>query len=322
MGFSGSRKEKVTTELHRHLDASIRPATLLKLAQNKGLEGQSTSVTAFTEKLILKTPLPNLNSVLEKFKLFQFVLDSPEILEQVAYEAVEDCQSEGLRQVELRYSPSFVSEHNALNWEDILDAFETGIQKATQKYPIKVGLICIAVRDHGLEQVEKTIEFFLKYKARFVGLDLAGQEKKYPCKLYENAFAKAIKIKAHITIHAGEDSGPENIWQAIALLGAQRIGHGISFYKDPQLTSFLSSNSICLEMCPTSNWITQAVKRLSEHPIKKALESNIAVCINTDDPGIFGNSMPYEEKVCLNQVGLKQADIKKCRENALKHSFI
>src|SRR4051794_35637211 len=96
------------TELHRHLDVSVRLPTLLRLAQERGLEAQGTSVAAFGEKIILRKPLSDLSSVLATFTLFQHVLDRPEVMEQVAYEVVEDCRAEGTRKVELRFSPSFV----------------------------------------------------------------------------------------------------------------------------------------------------------------------------------------------------------------------
>ena len=91
---------------------------------------------------------------------------------------------------------------------------------------MNAGLICIASRDYGPENVDKTIEFFLKNSNQFIGLDLAGNEANYPCRLFEASFKKAQQIGAKITIHAGEASGPENIWEAIELLGANRIGHG------------------------------------------------------------------------------------------------
>src|SRR5690349_1154333 len=96
------------TELHRHLDVSVRSETMLKLAQERGLESQSTSLEEFRKKIFLKKPLTDLASVLATFSLFQKVLDRPEVLEEVAFEVIEDCYREGTRKVELRFSPSFV----------------------------------------------------------------------------------------------------------------------------------------------------------------------------------------------------------------------
>lgn len=311
------------TELHRHLDVSIRTTTLLRLAQERGLETQSTSLERFREKLIIRKPMTDLNAVLGQFTFFQKVLDRPETLEQVAYEVVEDCRAEGTRKVELRFSPSFVCQYSHLPWEAALAGFERGVQRALKTFPeMRAGLLCIASRDYGADEVLKTVEFFLKHQNRFVGLDLAGNEIQFPCRIFESSFKKAITAKAKITIHAGEASGPENIWEAIELLGARRIGHGISSVQDPKLMDKLAREKICLEMCPTSNWLTRAVPSFEEHPLPKVLRAGIPVCINTDDPGIFDVTLPHEIEICRKKMGMSQAEVEKCGNYAETASFI
>jgi adenosine deaminase len=313
----------VQTELHRHLDVSVRTSTLLKLAQERGLEAQSTSLNTFSENLILREPLTDLNAVLKKFTLFQHVLDHPEVLEQGAYEAIEDCQAEGTRQVELRFSPSFVCELSHLKWEDALDGFERGISRALRDNPdMRAGLICIASRNYGVDAALETVEFYLKHQHRFIGIDLAGPELGFPPALFEKAFKKAIDAGAKITVHAGEDAGPEGIWGAIELLGASRIGHGIRCVEDPKLMKYLAKHKICLEMCPTSNWLTQCVRTLKMHPLPKVLRSGIPVSINTDDPGIFGVTMQDEMRICREQMGLTDQEVKQCLAHAANATFL
>src|SRR6185312_3777983 len=175
---------------------------------------------AFREKIVLRRPHQDLSSVLATFELFQKVLDRPEALERVAFEVVEDCYREGTRKLELRFSPSFVSEKNGLRWEDVLAGFSAGVQRATKQYPeIRVGLLCIGTRDYGSEEVERTVEFFLANRERFVGFDLAGNEVGFPCSRFESSFKKLRNSGAPITVHAGEASGPENIWEAVEILG-------------------------------------------------------------------------------------------------------
>ncbi|MEK6704941.1 MAG: adenosine deaminase [Bdellovibrionota bacterium] len=310
-------------ELHRHLDISIRTRTLLQLAQKRGLEPQSTSIASFTDKFILRKPLRDLNAVLAKFKIFQKILDRPEVLATVAFEAVEDCRAEGITQVELRFSPSFVCELNSMSWEDALSGFESGIRRALESYPeINVGLICIASREYGAQVASDLVDFFLRNRNRFIGIDLAGNESDFPCRLFEEPFKKASKHGAKITVHAGEASGPESMWEAIDLLGATRIGHGIACVKDGALMKYLAENKICLEMCPTSNWITGAVESLQAHPLPIALRAGVPVCINTDDPGIFGVTLSHEAGLCENLMGLSKKEIELCQEHARAASFI
>ncbi|MBY0472053.1 adenosine deaminase [bacterium] len=311
------------TELHRHLDVSVRLTTLLELAKKQGKTGSSTSLEEFGRKVYLRDPMRTLAEVLDTFTLFQKVLDKPETLERVAYEVVEDCYNEGTRRVELRFSPSFACETSGMPWEAALASFENGIARARKKFPdIEVGLICIASRDYGPEPVAETVDFFLKNRNRFVALDLAGNEAGFPCKLFEEAFRPAVKAGAPITVHAGEGAGPENIWAAIEYLGARRIGHGISCVQDPKLLQELQRRQICLEMCPTSNWITQAVKQIEEHPLPKVLRAGIPVCINTDDPGVFGVTLPHEKNLCRTRMGMSEAEIQMTDDHAFRFSFL
>ena len=311
------------TELHRHLDVSIRTETLLELAQERGLEGQSTRLESFRDKIILKKPLTDLRSVLSLFSFFQKVLDRPDVLERVAFEALEDCWNEGTRKIEFRYSPTFVSEYSKISWDDSLDAFYRGLQRGKHQYPgIQAGLICIASRDYGPERVEETVDHFLKHPDRFIGLDLAGNEDQFPSRLFESSFQRALRHQAKITIHAGEACGPESIWEAIELLGACRIGHGVSSIRDPKLIATLIEKKICLEMCPTSNWLTSAVPSLKQHPLPALLRQGVAVSINTDDPGVFGVTLPQEAEICRKEMGLSPEEIEQCWRSASGASFL
>lgn len=311
------------TELHRHLDVSARTSTMLRLAQERGLEAQSTSLEAFREKLIMKSPMTDLNAVLSQFSLFQMVLDRPDVLEEVAFEVVEDCRAEGTTQVELRFAPGFVCEFSKLKWEDALDGFEAGIQKALAKYPeMKAGMLCIAARNYGVDEAMRTMEFYLKHQERFIGVDLAGNEADFPSRLFEKPLKKAVSRGGKATVHAGEAAGPESIWEAVELLGAKRIGHGIRCVEDPHLMEYLAKNQICLEMCPTSNWLTQCVPSLKEHPLPQVLRAGIPVCINTDDPGIFGVTLPSEIEVCRREMGMSESEIAQCMQHAATATFL
>ncbi len=314
---------KGLTELHRHLDVCTRTTTLLELAVEAGLEGQSTSLEAFSQKVLLKEPFQNLQAVLDAFGLFSKVLKTPKIIERIAFEAAEDCWKEGIRKVEFRFSPAFMTQHSRLDWEEVLQAIEAGLQRAKTYFPdLKTGLIVIISRDLGKEAAEKTAAFYLSHQKRLIGLDLAGPEDTFPCRDFESLFQPIRKAPGtHITVHAGESAGPEQIWEAIDLLGAQRIGHGVAYAQDPKLEQELAKRRICLEMCPTSNWLTRCVPSLEAHPLPRALRAGIPVCINTDDPGAFGITLPQELEVCRTRLGLTEAEIETCQVNARSHAF-
>lgn len=310
-------------ELHRHLDVSIRLSTLHELASERGLVSQSTSLDAFAEKILIQKPMTDLPSVLESFRICQYVLDRFEVLERVAFEACEDVAREGTQAVELRFSPSFVGEFSKISWNEQLDAFEAGIQRFKALNPtFQAGLICIVSRDYGTENAEAVVDFYLKNQARLIGLDLAGNELDFPNSLFEKPFERAKKSGAKITIHSGEALGPDTLWSAMDHLGAQRIGHGIASVRDPELMRVLREKDICLEICPTSNWLTQVVPSLKEHPLPTLLRAGVPVSINTDDPTLFGNTLPGEVRISQEILGLTDSEIALCWTHAQRATFL
>lgn len=320
---------KTRTELHRHLDVAMPIATLHELAQSAGLIGESTSLKSFQEKVVIRRPLSDLNDVLSRFTLYQKVLYCRGAIERMSESAALQCAAEGLTHVELRYSPSFVSAFSSVTWEDALSAIESGIQKAKLKVPhLHTGLICIASREYGPDAVAETVDFYLKHAHRFVGVDLAGNEAENPCHLFEDAFRPVKQAKQtnpekiHVTIHAGEASGPENVWEALDLLGAERIGHGVRSLEDPLLIQHLISKQIPLENCPTSNILTRAARSYDSHPIKTFLDLGVPVTLSTDDPSIFGVTYQHEIDCITKYLGLRQADLDHLEATAQSVSFI
>lgn len=301
------------TELHRHVDCSVRPATLAALTGKTEKEIQ--------EKFWITAPLDSLQEALDRLVLFQKVLSSTKILERVAFEVVEDAFHEGIRKLELRYSPRFVSEYSKIPWEEVLRAFQCGIQKATAIYAIQVGLICILSRGEDFGMSEEAIDFAITHRNDFIAVDLAGPEAGFPCRLYENIFRKARDAGFPVTIHAGEGSGPENVWESIDLLGATRIGHGVRSIEDPVLVQRLARDQILLETCPTSNVITRAVSSWAEHPLPRFLDAGVPCSISTDDPGIFGVTMEEEFERCKKWMGMTDKDLETCNALARQHSF-
>ena len=317
------------TELHRHLDISMRLSTLLEMAEAVGVEPTGTSLDEFGERIVIRRPLGSLAEVLDTFDIVQKVLDRPEHLDRVAYETVHDCWDEGTRTAELRFSPSYVCDVSGMSWTDALSAFRSGLDRALDELPeMRAGLICIATRDFGPEAVGESVDFYLANLESFIAFDLAGKERGFPARMFADVFEplkrarEAAPERVHITIHAGEAAGPENVWEAIEILGAERIGHGIHSFEDPDLVRHLAERQICLEMCPTSNWLTGAVARLEEHPLRTALESGVAATINTDDPTIFGVTLDSEVRLAREVIGLTEEQVARSFEIAAASTFL
>lgn len=311
------------TELHRHLDVSIRTSTLHRIAIDQKLVEPSMSLERFSEKILITKPMRDLTAVLETFSIFQKALHSEAVLELIAEEATEDCAQDGIDRIEFRFSPAFITEfHPSLTWEQVLSAFERGITRAKEKYAIEVGLIAIISRDYGIDMAERTVDFLLANRDRFVALDLAGDETRFPNRAFEAPFRRAHEAGIHITVHAGESAGADSVWEAVDRLQAERIGHGIHSVEDRQLMDTLKRRKICLEVCPTSNIMTGVARSYENHPLRDLMRYGVPVCINTDDPGVFGVSLSQEIQIVKQRVWLSDDEIRQCFQWAKDSSFI
>jgi adenosine deaminase len=313
----------VQTELHRHLDVSIRASTLLEILKREGREPEKTQSEEFKRRLVLLEPMSDLPTVLNLFQTFQKAFVGAGDCARIAFEVAEDCYHEGTRRVELRWSPNFISEITGIPWEEALEGFMDGLARAKSQYPdLEAGFIGIVSRDYGVEAAKKTIRFVLDHSRSFIGLDLAGNELQWPNHQFTEVFAPARRSGIPITIHAGEASGPSEMWDAIDRLGARRIGHGVACIQDPLLMRELVRRNITLEICPTSNWLTQCAPTIEQHPVVRILREGVPVSINTDDPGVFAVTLQSEINLCRDHMGMTDDETRRILKTAHQASFL
>jgi adenosine deaminase len=312
-------------ELHRHLDCSVRWSTLIELAPQVGIT-LATTYAAQREQFLVESPMRDLGSVLKKFLNTQKVLASEEILTRVAYEACEDAFNDGIRVLELRYAPTFIADgHHTLTFEKIHRALHAGIEMAKKKLPMAVGLICIVQRIKPFAVAETVVDFVIDYKDTFIALDLADNEEGSDPKVFAPLFEKAKKAGLHITVHSGEtpmDDAALWVRDSIEILGAERIGHGIQIVRNPSVLNFVRDRGVPLEVCPISNYLTQAFATHAEHPVRKLMNSGIKVTINSDDPGVFATTLSDDYEVLQNVHGFTVAEFNQCNRHALDSSFL
>ena len=317
-------REIPKVELHRHLELSIRHSTLYELAPRFGIEVPDEET--FASRFLITEPMQDLESVLDKFLDTQWLLADEDILERVTYEACEDAFHEGVRICELRYSPTFIKDrHDNLSFEKIHEAIIKGVESAERDFPIAVGLICVIQRILPLQDADRVAQFAIDNKETFIGLDLADNEKGFDPKPFAPFFMRAKQAGLGITVHAGELKDPgsaKNVRDAIEYLGAERIGHGVQIYQNREVADFVKDHGATLELCVTSNFLTQAVGSIKEHPFRSLMESGIKTTINTDDPGIFNTDMNREYQLLRDFHGLTLEEFKRCNEVAKEASFI
>lgn len=308
--------EESWIDLHRHLDGNIRIATILEIADQNGIELPATDADGLRPYVTVTTPQPGLLEFLEKFRWSVGVLKTPEDCRRVAYENVEDAKNERLGYVELRFSPYFMGLAHAIPTEAVVEAVADGIAAGVRDFGVDVGLIGILSRTFGPGTCEHELEALLASRDRLVAVDLAGDEANFPAEWFTGHFERVRDAGLGVTIHAGEAAGPESIWNALRLLGATRIGHGVRAAEDPELMDYLGENRIGIECCPTSNIQTSTVPRYDLHPLRSFLDRGLLATINTDDPAISDIRFEDEIRVARGECGLTPEHLALCAQNA------
>ncbi len=312
-------------DLHRHLDCSMRWSTLMEIATTLKLDFPK-SPELQQKHFLVTDPMVNLGAVLNKFLIAQKVLASEEILERLAFEVCEDAFNDGIRILELRYAPTFISDgHPSLTFEKIHQSFLRGLERAEKQMPIATGLICILQRILTLDKVDRVTKFAIENKNTFLALDLADNEDGFEPKHFAPYFEAGRKAGLRTTIHSGEAPNREAgqwIRDSIEILGAERIGHGIQAIRDPEIIKLLISKNIPLEVCPYSNYLTQAFTTFENHPLRKLYDLEVSVTLNSDDPGMFASTLSDDYYLAHRYQNFSPDDFKKCNATAYKHSFI
>jgi adenosine deaminase len=309
-------------ELHRHLDGAVRLQTILDLGIQHNLPLPAFDLEGLRPHVQVTDPQPGVMAFIAKFKWMVAILVDYDAVRQISYENVEDAKREGLDYVELRFSPWFMAEAHGLDPTGVVEAVVDGITAGARDFEMRVNLIGILSRTYGPDTAKKELNALLSQSHHITALDLAGDEANFPAEWFMEPFRRARDIGWHITVHAGESAGPESVWQAIKILGAERIGHALRAVEDLSLLDYLAEYKIGIESCLTSNVQTSCVPDYASHPLKTFLEHGLCATINTDDPGISAITLPYEYEEAAPQAGLLKEQIHQAQVNALQAAFL
>lgn len=320
--------------LHDHLDGSLRPSTVVELAEKHGFAALPTKDADELGAWFHKgADTGNLPQYLKGFAFTCGVMQTKEALSRVAYEMLEDRAKDGVCYVETRFSPVFHTS-KGLYHDEIVEAVLNGLEEGSRKFNIGYGLLICGMRNmtNTLEMAELAVNFRNK---GVVGFDLAGEEGGYPPKKHIEAFQFCQRENFSITIHAGEAFGKESIWQAIQWCGAHRIGHGTRILDDitfdpktgeiismGDLAQYILDKRIPIEICLVSNLHTGAIKRLEEHPFGILYKNKFRVCLNTDNTLMSNTSMSNEFLTAIKYFNVNLDDLEKLTINAMKSAFI
>ncbi|MDD3632235.1 MAG: adenosine deaminase [Candidatus Cloacimonetes bacterium] len=310
------------TDLHVHLDGSVRVDTIIDLAKQFHIQLPTMEPTELRKLIVCDENTSSLEEYLRGFDIVNLVLQTKEALYRAAYELAEDAAKENVRYMEVRFAP-ILHTKRGLNIAEITQAVIDGLKKAERDFPIETGVIICGLRNMDPSISVKLAELAVAFKNKgVVGFDLAGSERNYPAIEHKEAFELSFKNNLNITIHAGEACGPESIFQAIHYCGAHRIGHGTHLFEDGDLLNYVNDHRIPLEICLKSNVHTKAVPDIHSHPLDFYIDYGIRVTINTDNRTISYTKVTDEYMLAINEFHLDYPTIKNVILNGFKSAFL
>jgi adenosine deaminase len=362
------------TDLHVHLDGSLRIETLIDLAREQRVDLPSRTAEGLKET-VFKERYSGLNEYLEGFRYTVAVLKTPEALERAAFELAEDCQQEGVTYVEVRFAPQ-LHISRGLGFRDVAGAVARGLERAARRHnqapdvregrrpAFHAGIIFCALRFfseefsdeyrrlfevHRYAPIDQVFRYASLEVARaasrlrsedglpIVGFDLAGQEKGYPANQHREAYQVAHEAFLGKTVHAGEDYGPESIFQAIGDCHADRIGHGTWLFDATKvgdgvadkegyvsrLAQYIADRRITVEVCLTSNQQTvpELAGDLRAHPFAEMRRRRLSVTFCTDNRLVSQTSITREILRAVEAFDLTPEEIRDFLIYGFKRSF-
>jgi adenosine deaminase len=310
--------------LHIHLEGAIRPETILDFYRRQGAAYADLTLAEVRRRMQMAPDDTSFGDFLDKFQFILGCQDRPEDLARIARECVEDAHSDGVRYIELRFSPHFIEPRSAISAEAAVEAVGAGARAGMADYPDVVATLTVIIDQRlGAAAAEDAVRWAAKYRdAGVTAIDIAGDPTVCPLSDYVSACALARDAGLGVTIHAGELQGPETVRTAVERLKAMRIGHGIRSIEDPAVIDLLLKQQVTLEVSVTSNVYTRATPSLEEHPLPRLVEAGVRVTINSDDPTIFDTTLTGEYELVKNAFGVTLADFRRMNLHAIEAAFL
>jgi adenosine deaminase len=301
-------------ELHVHLEGTISRDAYQRICRRNRIETATDIDALFTCR--------DFESFLHSFLKVVRILRHPVDFAELAYDYLKRSAANGVRHVELFLSPAtqrkFVP---ALDLDQQVRAVAEACARAEYDFGISSLLIFDMVRNLGEAEAFADLELAQRCRAyRVVGVGLGGDERNYPARDFRAAFGRAKEMGLRRTVHAGEAAGKESVVDAVELLHAERIGHGVSARGNRDVMELLRANGVAVDTCPTSNVVTGAVRHINAHPLYEFLGEGLTVTLSSDDPAFFGASLVDEYERLAGQ-GFPRVELANIARNGFKASF-
>lgn len=305
-------------ELHVHLEGSIRPETVLKLAKRHAIPVPADTVEGLTAWYSFR----DFPHFVEVYVGVSQCIRTPEDLELVAREFLDGQAAQNVLHSEVTYTASTIEKHAGIPWQDQLEALGRAKVYGEKELGISCGYILDIVRGDPPERGLEVAKWAAKGREFGVcALGVAGEERLGSAQ-YARAFDLARAEGLPVAAHAGETCGPESVRLICELTDPERIGHGVRILEDPQLTREFVHSQKTLEVCPTSNVSLGVFPSLEAHPFARMLDEGLCVTLNSDDPPMFGTTITDEFVRCAQTFDLSTDILWTLTLNAARASFL
>jgi adenosine deaminase len=303
-------------ELHLHIEGTLEPEMLFQMAARNGIETAFGSV----EALRAAYDFTDLQSFLDIYYEGANVIRTEEDFHDLTWAYLERAAADGVRRAEIFFDPQT---HTArgIPIETAILGISSALERSSE-LGLTAGLILCFLRHLSGEAATATLESALPWRDRLLGVGLDSSEIGHPPTKFTAAFDLARAEGLHLVAHAGEEGPPEYIWQALDVLGVERIDHGVRAMEDAALVDRLATERIPLTVCPLSNLRLRVVDDLSEHPLPEMLGAGLKACINSDDPAYFGGYVGANYAAIVDKLGFGLAELTTLARNSLEAAFI
>lgn len=313
-------------ELHLHLDGSLDLECAYNLAKSRQVIDENLSFSDFRAKMTVPSNNPSLEECLKCFDFPIAIMQDQEALELTTYTLIRNLKELGLIYAEIRFAPQ-VHTQKGLTQREIVQAVINGRNRAYEEFGLLTNIICCAMtygpakmnEEANLETVRVAKEFLGK---GVCAVDLAGNEGACPITDFKPVFDLAKELGVPYTIHAGEAGPASNVWDAVKVMGAQRVGHGGHCTEDPKVKQMMIDEQIPFEMCVTSNLQCHCQPSYEEHALIELLRDGACVTMNSDNMTLSNVNIHTEMEKAITRMGLSEEDCHQMTINAIKSAFI
>ncbi len=305
-------------ELHLHLEGTITPETLLRIAERNGVDLPARDEHGVAQLFNYH----HFHDFLAVFMALARALIRREDFEEVAYELGGQLQRQNVQYAEVMISPAQYY-NRGLDLTEVVQGVAAGFERVRYDYGVDMRLAFDYGRQFGVDLAWKIFEIAVRnIPYGVVAWSIGGDEINYPPEPFAEIYAAARAVGLHGMAHAGEVVGPASIWGAVDVLGAERLGHGIRSIDDPNLLIHLRERHVTLDICPTSNVRTGAVTSIDAHPLRKLFDAGVPITINSDDPTFFNTTLVDEYRLVARLFGFGADDLTTLALNSARAAFL